>query len=157
MKKLLLFLFAVLLISCSNSNDGERISQEELSEKMIGAWQITKITYDLEDGGANTVDTGCPTFNTIRFSPDGTFLIEDYEGNSSDINDCYESIFEGLWILEEDPGNSNNNFKIKTLKLDGSVHSDDWDYAELVISGNNMIIIYTGENRKTTENYRKIL
>lgn len=162
-KNMLLILIFASLVGCTNDsvtnefNDAKTINQDGLAEKMIGVWQITRITYLYSDGSSHTANTGCPTFSTFRFSPDGTYTIEDYEGDSSDINDCNLYIVEGLWLLETDPENADNNFKGKRTTLNGENYTTDWGYGRLEVSGNSMTIISTNDNWKTTEYLKKIL
>lgn len=138
-------MITIFFSSCSKDGATEPPSKESLAEKLVGVWRQTKATYTDSNGNAITSAEGCSLNNELGFSQDGSYRADDYEGDN--INECYHSIFEGAWRAETDLDNPDTNIKIKNDKLDGQNYQDDWDYAKVILSGNNkMKLTYKDSN-----------
>ena len=141
MRTIYLLLITVFFASCSKDEAMEAPSTKNLTEKLVGVWRQTKATYTDSDGNVTIQAEDCSLKNELGFSQDGSYRVDDYEGG--DLKDCYHSIFEGSWRAETDPDNPDTNIKIRNDRVDGQSYLDDWDYAKVVFSGNNkMILIY---------------
>ncbi len=147
---LIFFLFFNFLVSCSNDSDSDSEAPigNELTERILGVWRQTKITFVEPDGSSRDSVNECITQTEIGFSEDGTYRQDEYEGNT--IENCSLFIFEGTWRAETDPEDPANNFKIRTDRLDGENYFDDWDYGEVVFFGNKLLITYKFDDGSST-------
>lgn len=97
MKKVLVFIFAMLVCTCSTNDDD---SQENNIDLIIGIWQpdyeVTVYTNGNQD---NYMSSACELNNRITFGSDGNFFMTNYpEGDDPNCEELVGNLYQsGTW------------------------------------------------------------
>lgn len=109
MKKLLIYVFALLICACSNSDDPNEVTQDPI----IGIWKPVREVVVFNDGHEESeAFTVCELKNRITFQGDGRFFMTDYP-DSNDPN-C-EELVGNLYLSGEWVQLSKNQYRIELI------------------------------------------
>ena len=119
MKKIILLLLSIGLLSCSKDNDQTPVNAIQTPDPIIGIWTKTAVKYEFQNGTIeNQTITGCDLQDRFIINTDGTFQEINF-GLSVVNNNCIQqtSSFTGskIWVKA-----NNGNYFFRTISTNAN-------------------------------------
>jgi hypothetical protein len=139
MKRLLFF--ALLIASCSNSDDVE--PNEQSLDPIIGDWTIIESGGALSDGETFKEEMPCSNSQKLYFYEDNLFELEIWWGNAS--GGCeFDRVQDGEWLKTTRSDFPNANYRLIYYEIPGYIDGET-AYPNITFSGNTMTIRFDYE------------
>lgn len=153
MKKIILLLPFLFLLSCSSDDSNSNLSQDPI----VGKWYWGDEVYVLEDESEVTIDNGsCMVLSSTEFTSEGNINQISYYENSS--NDCvletvtleygyWEKLSNGNYKLTSKYPNESEEISIEEIEFTSNSQFRYVEYNSGTYDGQNIDIEYEYRNK----------